>query len=57
MIDKREDGKVLVNVNHTNDEEAIFLAPQIARSAKPHQVIYMYCVIMYMYCVIMYIVL
>ena len=34
----RPDGRVLVNVNHSSDEEDIFLAPQIARVAKPHQV-------------------
>ena len=31
-------GRVLVNVNHPADEEDIFLAPQIARIIKPHQV-------------------
>ena len=31
-------GRVLVNVNHPLDEEDIFLAPQIAKVIKAHQV-------------------
>ena len=31
-------GRVLVNVGHPPDEQDIFLAPQIARAVKPHQV-------------------
>ena len=31
-------GRVLVNVNHPADEEDIFLAPQVAKVIKPHQV-------------------
>ena len=31
-------GNVLVNVGHPPDEADIFLAPQIARAVKPHQV-------------------
>ena len=31
-------GRVLVNVNHPVDEEDIFLAPQIVKVIKPHQV-------------------
>lgn len=31
-------GRVLVNVNHPVDEEDIFLAPQIAKVIKPHQI-------------------
>lgn len=31
-------GQVLVNVNHPADEEDIFLAPQVAKVIKPHQV-------------------
>lgn len=34
----RPDGHVLVNEGHTPGEEDVFLAPQIARIAKPHQV-------------------
>lgn len=33
-------GRVLVNVNHPADEEDIFLAPQVAKVIKPHQVGY-----------------
>ena len=33
-------GNVLVNVGHPPDEQDIFLAPQIARAVKPHQVAY-----------------
>lgn len=32
------DGKILVNVGHGPEEEDIFLSPQIAKAAKPHQV-------------------
>jgi len=32
------DGRVVVNVGHGSEEEDIFLAPQIARVARPHQV-------------------
>ena len=31
-------GRVLVNVNRPQDEEEIFLPPQIVRAVKPHQV-------------------
>lgn len=31
-------GKVLVNINHPGDDEDLFLAPQLARAVKPHQV-------------------
>ncbi|XP_061583191.1 helicase ARIP4 [Cololabis saira] len=31
-------GRVLVNINHPADEKDIFLAPQMARAVKPHQV-------------------
>ena len=31
-------GRVLVNVNHPVDEEDIFLAPQVSKVIKPHQV-------------------
>ena len=31
-------GRVLVNVNHPVNEKDIFLAPQLARAVKPHQV-------------------
>lgn len=31
-------GRVLVNVGHPPDEPDVFLAPQIARAVKPHQV-------------------
>lgn len=34
----RADGKILVNVGHGPEEEDIFLSPQIAKAAKPHQV-------------------
>ncbi|XP_066996034.2 uncharacterized protein [Anabrus simplex] len=33
-----EHGRVLVNVGHPPEEEDIFLAPQIARVIKPHQI-------------------
>ena len=32
------DGNVLVNVGHPEDEEDVFLAPQLAAYVKPHQV-------------------
>lgn len=41
----RTDGRVLVNTNHSADEDDIFLAPQIARVAKPHQVSWELCCI------------
>uniref|UniRef100_A0A9J8BTB3 RAD54 like 2 n=1 Tax=Cyprinus carpio carpio TaxID=630221 RepID=A0A9J8BTB3_CYPCA len=31
-------GRVLVNINHPGDEEDLFLAPQLARAVKPHQI-------------------
>ncbi|CDQ71093.1 unnamed protein product [Oncorhynchus mykiss] len=31
-------GRVLVNINHPAEEEDLFLAPQLARAVKPHQV-------------------
>lgn len=34
----RSDGHVLVNEGHSPSEEDLFLAPQVARVAKPHQV-------------------
>lgn len=36
-----EQGRVLVNVGHPAEEPEIFLAPQIARIIKPHQVSYL----------------
>ena len=32
------DGRVLVNAGHAPSEEDVYLAPQIARTVKPHQV-------------------
>ena len=32
------EGRVLVNVGHPNEEPDIFLAPQMAKAVKPHQV-------------------
>ena len=32
------EGRVLVNVGHPAQEEDIFLAPQLARAVKPHQI-------------------
>ena len=32
------DGRVLVNASHASSEEDVYLAPQIARAVKPHQV-------------------
>lgn len=32
-------GRVLVNINHPAEEEDLFLAPQLARAVKPHQVL------------------
>lgn len=37
-----EQGRVLINIGHAENEEDIFLAPQIARVIKPHQVC-VYC--------------
>ena len=31
-------GRVLVNIGHTSEEEDLFLAPQITRYIRPHQV-------------------
>ncbi|XP_058415756.1 helicase ARIP4 isoform X5 [Diceros bicornis minor] len=31
-------GRVLVNLNHPPEEENVFLAPQLARAVKPHQI-------------------
>lgn len=31
-------GRVLVNVNHPDEESDIYLSPQLARVVKPHQV-------------------
>ena len=45
MIDKREDVKVLVNVNHTNDEEAIFLAPTSGTYYYIYIIIVMYMIL------------
>ena len=33
------DGRVLVNAGHASSEEDVYLAPQIARTVKPHQVL------------------
>lgn len=33
-----ESGRVLINVGHPNNEPDVFLAPQIARIIKPHQI-------------------
>lgn len=33
-----EQGRVLVNVGHAEDEPDVFVAPQIARIIKPHQI-------------------
>lgn len=33
-----EQGRVQINIGHPENEEDIFLAPQIARIIKPHQV-------------------
>ncbi|XP_039748598.1 uncharacterized protein LOC120625599 isoform X2 [Pararge aegeria] len=33
-----EQGRVLINIGHAENEEGIFLAPQIARVIKPHQI-------------------
>nr|XP_032510845.1 helicase ARIP4 [Danaus plexippus plexippus] len=33
-----EQGRVLINIGHAENEEDIFLAPQIARVIKPHQI-------------------
>lgn len=35
---RRMDGQILVNQGHAYNESDVFLAPQIARVAKPHQV-------------------
>lgn len=32
-------GQVIVNINHPPNEEDIYLAPQLARAVKPHQVL------------------
>nr|XP_023676773.1 helicase ARIP4 isoform X2 [Paramormyrops kingsleyae] len=32
------DGRVLVNINHPSNERDLYLAPQIARVVKPHQI-------------------
>lgn len=31
-------GRVLVNINHPAEEKDVYLAPQLARAVKPHQV-------------------
>lgn len=31
-------GRVLVNINHPAEEKDLYLAPQLARAVKPHQV-------------------
>lgn len=33
-----EQGRVLVNVGHAEDEPDVFVAPQIAKIIKPHQI-------------------
>lgn len=35
-----DQGRVLINVGHPDSEKDVFLAPQIARVIKPHQVYY-----------------
>ncbi len=39
-----EYGRVLVNAGHADHEEDIFLAPQLAKAVKPHQVLCVYWV-------------
>lgn len=34
-----EQGRVVINIGHPENEEDIFLAPQIGRIIKPHQVL------------------
>lgn len=36
-------GRVLVNVGHPENEEDIFLAPQLSQAVKPHQVSLFIC--------------
>ena len=38
VVEPHPDGRVLVNVGHPPEERDVFLAPQIAAAAKPHQV-------------------
>lgn len=33
-----EQGRVLINVGHSEDEPDVFVAPQISRIIKPHQI-------------------
>lgn len=32
-------GQVIININHPPNEEDLYLAPQLARAVKPHQVL------------------
>lgn len=43
-IQLSSDGRVLVNEGHEPSEEDVFLAPQISRTVKPHQVCVCVCV-------------
>lgn len=40
-----EEGRVLVNVGHPPEDPDIFLAPQIAKVIKPHQVCFLYFIL------------
>jgi len=35
---RNDEGQVLVNIGHPEDESPVFLAPQLAATAKPHQI-------------------
>lgn len=35
-------GRVLININHPAEESDIYLAPQLARAVKPHQVCFFF---------------
>lgn len=35
-------GQVLININHPAEENDIYLAPQLARAVKPHQVCFLF---------------
>ena len=45
----RPDGKLIVNLNHAPNEPDVFLAPQVARIVKPHQVIGVFTVMLHLY--------
>lgn len=49
-----EQGRVLINIGHPEAEEDIFLAPQIARVIKPHQVRINLKIILYNYLLVLY---